>query len=43
MLGRFLSKDHTTIIHAVNKFEENKTGYLTHILDVDRMIKQGSK
>lgn len=43
MLGRFLSKDHTTIIHAVNKFEGNKNIYRKHILDVDRRIKQGSK
>jgi chromosomal replication initiation ATPase DnaA len=38
MLGRFLSKDHTTIIHAVAKFEENKTEYLRAISAVDILI-----
>lgn len=38
MLGRFLSKDHTTIVHAVAKFEENKTEYLRAISAVDILI-----
>jgi chromosomal replication initiation ATPase DnaA len=38
MLGRFLSKDHTTIVHAVNKFEENKDKYLAAISAVDILI-----
>jgi len=38
MLGRFLSKDHTTIVHAVAKFEENKTEYLRAISAVDVLI-----
>ncbi len=41
MLGRFLSKDHTTIIHAVNKFEENKDKYLAAIAAVDILINKG--
>ncbi len=38
MIGRFLSKDHTTIVHAVAKFEENKTEYLRAISAVDILI-----
>jgi chromosomal replication initiator protein len=38
MLGRFLSKDHTTIVHAVAKFEGNKTEYLRAISAVDVLI-----
>jgi chromosomal replication initiator protein len=43
MLGRFLSKDHTTIVHAVAKFEENKTEHLRAISAVDVLINSERK
>lgn len=38
MIGRFLGKDHTTIVHSVAKFEEIKASRLNDILWVDNLI-----
>jgi chromosomal replication initiation ATPase DnaA len=43
MIGRFLGKDHTTIVHAVAKFEENKAHHLRAIAAVDILINSGGK
>lgn len=39
MIGRFLNKDHTTIVHSVSKFEEIKHAYGVHVAEVDRLIR----
>jgi chromosomal replication initiator protein len=39
MIGRFLGKDHTTIVHSVSKFEEIKHVYGVHVAEVDRLIR----
>lgn len=39
MIGRFLGKDHTTIVHAVNKFEANRYVYGAHVIEVERRIR----
>lgn len=38
MLGRYLGKDHTTIVHSVNTFEDMKTAMKIHIAGVDGLI-----
>jgi chromosomal replication initiation ATPase DnaA len=38
MLGRYLSRDHTTIVHAVETFERMKEAMATHIEGVDELI-----
>lgn len=39
MLGRYLGKDHTTIVHSVNTFEDMKTAMKIHIDGVDDLIR----
>ena len=39
MIGRFLGRDHTTIVHGVNKFEESKHVYGLHVIEVERLIR----
>ncbi len=39
MIGRFLGKDHTTIVHAVNKFEEIKKAHWWSVIEVERLIR----
>jgi chromosomal replication initiation ATPase DnaA len=38
MLGRYLGRDHTTIVHAVETFERMKEAMATHIEGVDELI-----
>lgn len=43
MIGRFLGKDHTTIVHAVEKFEQNKWKWAARVMQVDELIHSLSK
>ncbi len=39
MIGRFLGKDHTTIVHSVSKFEEIKNQHHYNVIEVERLIR----
>lgn len=40
MLGRYLNRDHTTIVHSVETFERMKDALHKEVLGVDKLIKE---
>lgn len=40
MLGRYLNRDHTTIVHSVDTFERMKDALRKEVLGVDKLIKE---
>ena len=40
MLGRYLNRDHTTIVHSVETFERMKDALGKEVLGVDKLIRE---